>query len=167
MNEKKCCPFNGLTRVNREQDIPFTDPPERWILRSPLHARLPADRRGVRTSTSVHMSPHVVSRHPPSHTFASHVPRESHPAGSILLHSRRGLSPKDGQLYKRDARCLKHVRRNRTGASSRPRRAAAPRSFTSWFPFRFILSPYYRCVYLRDGYLGIRSVEHKGLNSCM
>lgn len=53
---------------------------------------------------------------------ASHVRGSlAHLAGSILLHSRRGLSPKDGQLYKRDARCLKHVRRNRTGASSRPR----------------------------------------------
>jgi len=119
---------NGLTRVNREQDIPLPDSSEsRQVLRS-----LPPSDSSWGPQDSL-----VSLCFPPSLASASHVPRESHLAGSILLHSQRGLSPKDGQLYKRDACCLKHVRQNRTGALSRPRRAAAPRSHL----FLFVNSP--------------------------
>lgn len=118
VRDKKRVPsLTRLTRVNREQDIPLPDPSEnRQVLQSPT----PSNSSWGPSQDSL-----VSLRLPPLHPFslasASHVPQESHLAGSILLHSRRGLSPKDGQLYKRDARCLKHVRRNRTGASSRPR----------------------------------------------
>lgn len=44
---------------------------------------------------------------------------------SGILCTQRGLSPKDGQLYKQDPLCLKHVRQIR----SRATRASSPRAF--------------------------------------
>lgn len=119
--EKRAVSFlvNSLTRVNSGHRAPPILP---GVLRSPT---LYDSSRGIRSSIGI-LVPLVA--YPPSH-----VPPGSYLVGSILLHSRRGLSPKDERLYKRDVRCLKHVRRNRTGASRTGRVTAASRAHL--FPF--------------------------------
>jgi len=106
---------NGSIRVNRGYRAPPIVP---VVLRFPT---LCESTCGIRPYTFLPVPP----RRP---STSARFPRGSHLAGSILLHSRRGLSPKDERLYKRDTCCLKHVRRNRTGASRTGRVAAASRA---------------------------------------
>lgn len=134
------------------------------VLRSPLFKTIPRGSHDVHTYLSLYISPPRVLTSSFAH-LTSHVPRETHLAGSILLHStRRRLSPKDCQLYKWDARCLKHVRRNRTGASSRPR-ASRRACFFYFCSFIFLYS-----IVTREREASVRSsarIRKEDGDSCM